>query len=188
MEIVKEEKQAVRKQIMDTLSNVTKPRYEQLSAEIAQQLYQDSLWKKAKIIGITISRFPEVDTYEIIRKAWEEGKQVAVPKCLPQSREMVFRIITEFHQLETVYSNLLEPIVELAKEVQGNEMDLLIVPGLAFTKEGYRLGFGGGYYDRFLTKFKGETIALAFESQIVAELPLDSHDLPIRKIFIAKGH
>jgi len=185
---VKEEKKTVRQEIMDKLSKITKPQYEQLSDEIAKRLYQEPLWKKAKTIGITISRFPEVDTYQIIRKAWEEGKQIAVPKCLPKNREMVFRVIKNFNQLESVYSGLLEPIEGVTKEVQGNEIDLLIVPGLAFTKEGYRLGFGGGYYDRFLPSFNGEVLTLAFDSQIVSSLPLEPHDVPINKIIIAKGN
>ena len=185
---MKDDKVNMRKEIMANLAGLDKPMYEHLSYEIASTLYKDSLWKSAQTIGITISRFPEVDTYQIIRKAWEEGKQIAIPKCLPKNREMVFRELTQFNQLESVYSGLLEPIEAETKEVSMNDIDLLIVPGLAFTKEGYRLGFGGGYYDRYLLRFKGETIALAFESQLVSHLPVESHDLPIGKIIITKGN
>lgn len=181
------DKVTVRKEIMAKLAKLDKPLYEHLSYEIARTLYRDSLWKNAKTIGITISRFPEVDTYQIIRKAWEEGKQVVIPKCLPKNREMVFRELKRFNQLESVYSGLLEPIKAKTKEVSIHNIDLLIVPGLAFTTEGFRLGFGGGYYDRYLMKYKGNTIALAFEQQIVSSLPIESHDLPVGKIFTAKG-
>lgn len=184
---MKDDKAVVRKEIMAKLAKLERPQYEHLSYEIASTLYKNSCWKEAKMIGITISRFPEVDTYQIIRKAWEEEKQVAIPKCLPKNREMVFRELTQFNQLESVYSGLLEPIEAETKEVLMKDIDLLIVPGLAFTKDGYRLGFGGGYYDRYLQKYKGETISLAFESQIVSQLPVEKHDLPVGKIISAEG-
>lgn len=176
------EKKLLRKQISDRLAKMNKPQYEHSSYKIAQTLYQDSFWKEARTVGVTISSFPEVDTYQIIRKAWEEGKQVVIPKCLPKKREMVFRTFTQFNQLESVYFGLLEPIKTVTKEVQANEIDLLIVPGLAYTEEGYRLGFGGGYYDRYLAGFNGNTISLAFQSQVVTELPIEDHDISVSKL------
>lgn len=177
-----DEKKRLRKQIADQLAKMDIPQYEQSSYNIVQKLYQDSFWKEARTVGITISKFPEVDTYQIIRKAWEEGKQVVIPKCLPKKREMVFRTFTQFNQLESVYSGLLEPIETVTKEVHANEIDLLIVPGLAFTTEGYRLGFGGGYYDRYLAEFCGYTISLAFQCQLVTELPIEDHDRAVGKL------
>ncbi|MBP2243370.1 5-formyltetrahydrofolate cyclo-ligase [Cytobacillus eiseniae] len=176
------EKKELRKQIMESLGKIEKTVYEQDSYEIAESLYQDVKWKSAKTIGITISKFPEVDTYQIIRKAWEEGKRVAVPKCLPKEKSMVFRTLTRFDQLESVYYGLLEPKVECTEEVQANEIDLLIVPGLAYTIDGYRVGFGGGYYDRYLTKYDGYTVSLAFQSQLVSHLPIEDHDLAVKKV------
>ncbi len=184
---MKDDKVIVRKEVMARLAKLEKPEYEHLSYQIASKLYKDPLWKEAKTIGITISRFPEVDTYQIIRKAWEEGKRVAIPKCLPENRDMEFRNLIKFNQLESVYSGLLEPIEAETEKVLMNDIDLLIVPGLAYTNEGYRLGFGGGYYDRYLLRFKGETVSLAFDSQMVSSLPVESHDLPIGKIITVKG-
>ena len=94
---------------------------------------------------------PEIPTFHIIEQAWHEGKEVAVPKCNPENKAMEFKKITSFEQLESVYSGLLEPVAETVKVRDQHDLDLLIVPGLAFTKDGYRLGFGGGYYDRFLS-------------------------------------
>nr|WP_197414446.1 5-formyltetrahydrofolate cyclo-ligase [Bacillus sp. FJAT-29937] len=177
-----EDKKKLRKEIMEKLSMINKPQYEQFSYQIANQLYQDIYWQEAETVGITISKQPEVDTYQIIRKAWEEGKRLVVPKCLPKTRELVFRTLHRFDQLESVYYGLLEPIEAETDEVSPNEIDLIIVPGLAFTENGYRLGFGGGYYDRFLTKYNGHTLSLAFHDQIVANLPVEAHDIPVSKI------
>src|SRR5699024_5810755 len=74
-------------------------------------------WKKADCIGITISQKFEVETRELIKKAWKEGKKVAVPKCIPDTRQMEFYIITSFQQLEVVYFHLLEPIVEQTEKI-----------------------------------------------------------------------
>lgn len=182
-----DEKNLIRKKMKETLSQITKPLYEDYSYKIATALFEEESWKKAKVIGITISKAPEVDTYQIIRKAWELGKQVVVPKCYPVEKKMIFRTITAFSQLESVYFGLFEPIEEQTDEKLPENIDLLIVPGLAYTKEGYRLGFGGGYYDRYLTDFHGETLSLAFHFQMVSQFPLEKHDIPVSKIITNNG-
>ncbi|WP_132008558.1 5-formyltetrahydrofolate cyclo-ligase [Mesobacillus foraminis] len=181
------EKKKLRTAMKGKLEELNLPLYEDLSCQIARNLYSDVSWVEARTIGITLSRAPEVDTFQLIRKAWEQGKRVAVPKCQPKNREMIFRQLTRFAQLETVYSNLYEPVEAETEMVEPEKIDLLIVPGLAFTKTGYRLGFGGGYYDRFLKSYSGRTLSLAFEQQLVPELPIEPHDLPVSKIVTENG-
>lgn len=176
------EKKQLRIQLRESLSNLSKPRYEELTSQITSQLYQDEDWKQSNIIGITISKFPEVDTYQIIRKAWELGKTVAVPKCYPKEKRMSFWIISDFSQLESVFYGLLEPIEEKTKLINHEDIDLLIVPGLGYTKEGYRIGFGGGYYDRYLKDYSGKTISLAFQLQIIPAFKTEYFDIPVAKI------
>lgn len=176
------DKNIIRQRMKETLSKLSKPTYEDFSYKIAQRLFEEEYWKQAIVVGITISKPPEVDTYQIIRKAWELGKQVVVPKCYPKEKKLSFRMLTEFSQLESVYYGLLEPIEEQTKEVLPENIDLLIVPGLAFTSEGFRLGFGGGYYDRFLPDFLGDTLSLCFHSQVISHFPIEEHDIPVSKI------
>lgn len=176
------EKNSLRQQMKETLSKLSKPLYEDYSYKIANKLFEDPDWIEADIIGITISKQPEVDTYQIIRKAWELGKQVVVPKCYPKEKKLSFRRLTELSQLESVFYGLLEPIEAETIEVKPEQINLLVVPGLAYIKEGYRLGFGGGYYDRFLTHYKGKTLSLAFECQVVTYIPVEKHDIPVSKI------
>lgn len=180
-------KNSTRKQMKETLSRLTKPQYEDYSYKIACMLYEDEAWKQAQVIGLTVSKQPEVDTYQIIRKAWELGKQVVVPKCEPQAKRLIFRTLNEFSQLESVFYGLFEPIEELTKEVEAKRIDLVIVPGLAYTKEGYRLGFGGGYYDRYLQNYHGKTLSLAFNDQLVPSLLVEEHDIPVSKIITNHG-
>ncbi|MDF2789161.1 MAG: hypothetical protein K0S80_2259 [Neobacillus sp.] len=176
------EKKLIRKEMKESLALLTKPYYEHYSTKIANTLYNDEDWLNAKLIGITISKEPEVDTYQIIRKAWESGKEVVVPKCNPKDKTLTFRKITEFSQLESVFYGLLEPIIEQTMEVYPENIDLLFVPGLAYTSEGFRLGFGGGYYDRYLTSYYGKTLSLAFHFQVIPQFPIEKHDIPVSKI------
>ena len=153
---MREEKLRLRKQIIEHMNSLSKERYTTLSEQIAFSLYGQIEWAEAKIIGITLSMENEVNTYPIIEKAWEEGKKVVVPKCNKETRTMSFRQISNFDQLETVYMNLREPIPALTEEVNADEIDLQIVPGVAYTERGERIGYGGGYYDRYLVHYKGK--------------------------------
>lgn len=175
------DKQILRKEMSDLLHSMDRIKYEHGSYLIANCLMKTSEWKNATTIGITMSHFPEVDTWQLMRAGWSQGKRMVVPKCLPSTKEMIFKEITSFDQLEMVYMNLCEPKRE-RKITLSNEIDLLIVPGLAFNYQGLRVGFGGGYYDRYLENFRGKTISLAFTEQIVESLPHENHDIPVKKV------
>lgn len=112
----------------------------------------------------------------------EYREKVVVPKCTPIDRSMIFYEIQSFDQLERVYMHLLEPNPLKTKAVASQNIDLLVVPGIVYSQQGYRIGYGGGYYDRFLTKFKGDTLSLAFDIQVVNDVEYDVFDLPVNKI------
>ncbi|MFS0613870.1 5-formyltetrahydrofolate cyclo-ligase [Lederbergia ruris] len=176
------EKKILRRKMMQDLRELDSLQYAQRSFQIGERLYQTTEWKNAQTIGITVSRFPEVDTFSIIRMAWRQGKVVTIPKSNPIQKEMSFYQIKTFLQMEKGYSNLYEPITKETRLFPKSEIDLLIVPGLIFTMKGDRLGFGGGFYDRFLTDYQGYTMALAFSNQIKEKIPTEPYDLPVQKI------
>ncbi|QFT89839.1 putative 5-formyltetrahydrofolate cyclo-ligase [Bacillus sp. THAF10] len=180
-------KEQMRQQMKARLSTISQREYELKSKMIQERFFTSKEWKNAATIGVTISRIPEVDTKNIIEAAWGEGKRVAVPKCYPKNKEMTFFSIEGFHQLETVYFGLKEPIVEETAPMGKNMMDMLLVPGLIFDTAGYRIGFGGGYYDRFLIDFTGHKFALAFQEQIVNQVPKENYDIPVHKIMTNEG-
>lgn len=179
-------KKQLRGEISAKLKEIDKIHYRQWSNDIAKKLFLHESWTSSQTIGIVISRKPEVNTKKIIEYAWEIGKRVAVPKCHPKTRAMTFHEITSFKQLEVVYYGLKEPIVSKTVEVKKEELDLIIVPGLGFMKNGYRLGFGGGYYDRYLADYHGKKLALAFEIQLALELPIEKYDIPVDTIITNK--
>ncbi|MCU9613879.1 5-formyltetrahydrofolate cyclo-ligase [Caldibacillus lycopersici] len=184
---MKEQKNVLRQTLIHKLKQLDRAEYEMKSDDIAKNLFQSQIWSNAAMIGITISIFPEVDTYNIIQQAWKEKKLVTAAKCIPKTRELNFYQITDFQQLAKGYFGLYEPITEQTKLVQAESIDTLIIPGVAFTPTGFRLGFGGGYYDRYIPTFKGIKLALAFQEQLLADLPVEEHDQKVDMIITEKG-
>ena len=182
------EKSLHRKTIIAELKAMHKQEYDRKSQSICHNLMQDPAFQQARTIGLTVSAFPEVATAGLIRKCWEAGKQVVVPKCEPVTRAMAFYAIESFDQLETVYMKLQEPKVEETVLIPKEEIDLLIVPGVVFSRDGYRIGFGGGYYDRYLVDYKGATRSLAFELQLADSILVEMYDLPVQGIYTESGY
>lgn len=175
-------KQELRKEIKQTLRSIDTGTFASWSENITKQVIHLPEWQNAQTIGITISGEYEVNTEHLIKYAWENNKRIVVPKCHPKTQKMTFREITSFDQLEVVYYGLKEPIEDQTTSVDQGLIDLVVVPGLSFTKQGYRLGHGGGYYDRYLSTYTGQTISLAFPIQIVETLPIEKFDVPVQKL------
>ncbi len=173
------EKALLRKSVIGQLKELTVSQHAQMSSAILEKLLEDPEFQKSETIGVTISRWPEVDTIPLVEACWQLGKKVAAPKCFATDRTMDFRLIYTLSQLEVVYMDLQEPIESQTQAIGPESIDLLIVPGVVFTESGYRIGFGGGYYDRYLSGFSGKTRSLAFELQLAGELPIESHDIPV---------
>ncbi|WP_394187743.1 5-formyltetrahydrofolate cyclo-ligase [Paenisporosarcina quisquiliarum] len=173
------DKTIMRNEVLSVLKEMDSLTYQTRSAQITQSLLNEEQILQSKIIGITISSFPEVDTWHLIEHLWSLGIRVAVPKCHAKTRDMQFYEITSFDQLEIVYMKLHEPKPEITNKINAEDISYLIVPGVVFDTLGFRVGFGGGYYDRFLQKYKGATISLAFDEQVVPTVPKEHHDLPV---------
>lgn len=115
-------------------------------------------------------------------KAWEQEKRVAVPKCDPYSHTMDFHTITSFTDLEKVNFPFFEPKVGQTKKAYPHTIDLLIVPGLVFDYEGYRIGYGGGYFDRYLQHFSNAAVSLALACQVIPQIERESFDQKVNKL------
>ncbi|WP_334332997.1 MULTISPECIES: 5-formyltetrahydrofolate cyclo-ligase [unclassified Companilactobacillus] len=145
------------------------------------QLFNDLDFQNAPTIGITLSMNDEIPTFPIINQAFEMGKEVYVPKTFPDY-SMTFVKYTKDTELTENTFGVREP-----KEYDNNLMDppdLLIVPGLAFSADKDRLGFGTGYFDRYLAKYPTKTLALALSQQYYSQTPWPVYvlDKPVDKI------
>lgn len=176
------EKKRLRQMMKKRLSQVNQSSREKWSSQIAAKLFMLQEWTQAKMVAVTISLEKEVSTRLIIEQAWQEGKSIVVPKCNPQSHEMTFRRLLSYNQLEDGYAGIKEPVEAVTDVVSPSEIDVMIVPGLVFDRFGYRIGYGGGYYDRYLQTFHGFTISLAFTCQMIEKVPAAHFDLPVNRI------
>ncbi len=181
---MREEKQLLRRQMKDKLNQLTPDQKQTIEQRLYEKLWHNDSWKAAKSIGITISQGYEWDTTPIIQKAWEQGKRVVVPKCFPKEKQLVFYQLNDFQQLESVYYGLLEPNPETSEKVLSNQIDLLLVPGLVFDKNLYRIGHGGGFYDRYLTSYDGKTISLIWREQLIEHIATKPYDIPVDDLLI----
>ena len=144
-------------------------------------------FKTSKIIATYKSLPQEVNTNEIIKQAIEEGKIIALPKVKQDK--------LEFYKYNPNKDNLIksefgveEPEENVDNYIDKSKIDLIIVPGICFDKDKNRLGFGKGYYDRFLQNINAEKIGICFEEQIMISksIPTEEHDIKMNKIISDK--
>lgn len=181
------DKIAYRKKAMKSLKNLPANDKEQIEQKLIEKLLDASIWKNAKTIGITLAQGFEWKTRPIIEAGWNEGKNICVPKCNPVNKALTFYELDSFEQLEVAFYNLLEPKPELTKKISKNAMELLVVPGILFDKNGYRIGFGGGYYDRFLVNYQHATASLCSTFQLVDQVPHDHYDIRVNHLITENG-
>lgn len=140
---------------------------------------------KAEVLLAYLDFGPEVRTRGIIQAAWDAGKVVALPWCVPGIHEMRWYRVTSFDALVRSKLGVEEPVPDVANEqlLGTGERMIALVPGLTFDVAGYRLGYGGGFYDTFLATFDGVSVGLcrevAWSADLQAEGIIDAHDLPV---------
>ncbi len=155
------------------------------STNVAKQFLSTELYKNANTIMAYIDFRNEVQTEKIIKTAIADGKRVVIPISKVETRQLVLSEIINYDiELEAGAYGILEPRSKYLRETDPELVDLVLIPGVAFDTRGHRIGYGAGYYDRFLGKVRKDTskLALAFELQIVDHACEDSHDVPVDTI------
>ena len=146
------------------------------SAALGKAFADSALYKEAKTIYGYLPYNQEVRTVPMLERAIRDGKRVAVPKVYGD--EMRFLYIEDMTQVDAGYAGIPEPVAD--EPVAQDETALVLMPGLAFDPQGHRIGYGGGFYDRFLEKEPNHpTLALCYEFQIFPKLETEEHDIPV---------
>lgn len=145
--------------------------------QLYTRLFESEYWKKADSIAMTMSQDFEINTQPIMEEAWKDHKKVLLPRA-KKGRVMDFVLYTPETALEMSSFGILEPAAHLPA-VEKEDIDLIIVPGLAYSQDGYRIGFGGGYYDRFLADYNGLKISLVLKIQQMDEWTPETFDIPL---------
>ncbi len=168
------EKKSLRKILLEKRDNTSANLMEIASKKIQKKLERIEVFKKAKKIGLYYPTGSEIYTNDIIQKLLSESKEVYLPKVIGENLE--FKKINDFSDLESGKFDILEPKENCQSD---NSLDVIIVPCIGITSSGDRLGYGLGFYDRFLSKNKIPTIAITLEKQIVKNIPVAQHDIQI---------
>lgn len=174
--------------MLEKLKNQKREERIKKSAIIKERLFSQDEFRRAKVIMSYVSLDYEVNTEEIIKEALEMGKVVAVPVTVKKDKIILPSRITNVEE-ELVPSKfgIKEPKNEFIRIIPKESLELILVPGIVFDKKGARIGHGAGYYDRFLKTLPPhiKTIGLAFDFQIVENLPVLPHDIPVSKVIFA---
>ncbi len=182
------DKKSLRKEMLKNRTKISKDIRENYSREISNSLYELEYYKNANTIMAFISFGSEINTKHLIEHSISLGKKVVIPVMIPETKELLTSEIRSFSELELGFYNILTPKEEFIRVVDPETIDLILVPGLIFAKDGYRIGYGGGYYDRFLAKRRDDVkkIAIGFDMQVVDEVPTDHYDIPVDLILTEK--
>ena len=146
---------------------------------IATQVRRLWQYQRNSVLLIYVSTSIEVDTFRIIRQAIEDGKRVAVPRCVPDTRNMEFYYIRSTDELKPGTFGVLEPEANPENLYKESEGGLCIVPAFSYDWRGFRLGYGKGYYDRFLSRFEGNMVGICYSECVQRSLPHGRFDRPV---------
>ncbi|MFM8571855.1 MAG: 5-formyltetrahydrofolate cyclo-ligase [Pirellula sp.] len=186
---VSERKSAIRKQAHD--NRRLQADKDGVSVAIVDRFMKLPEYATAATVMFYVDVRDEVRTRHALPAALTTGKRIVVPYCVDGELELFW--LESMDELELGMYRILEPRAELravaSKKLQPQDLDLIMVPGVAFDRQGGRTGHGKGYYDKLLEHAKSETplIALAFECQLFDEIPMDSHDIYMDKVVTESG-
>lgn len=183
-----ETKRQIRQRILTVRSKLSEKEWQQKSLKIVNKVMETKIFQKSDVILAYLDYNKEVNTRYLIQQAWKLGKKVYVPKV--NGDTMSFHLVYDFEELVSGFRGILEPLG--TNEEWTNSLlqtSLMIMPGVAFDKERHRIGYGKGYYDRFLSNQMNlqdnslvmhhqllSTIAICFDCQLLEAIPYEEFD------------
>lgn len=172
------DKKRIRKELSEKRKNIKREKKVIFDKEISQQIIESDYFKKAEQVLVFASSDDEFDTRHIIERCRMEYKRVFYPVCMDNDGNMKFHKVDSVGDLQIGMYNIPEPKA-YCKEYRPKENDIIIVPCLSVDENGYRIGYGKGYYDRFLKDFNGVSICPCYEELLADTLPTDEYDIKV---------
>ena len=170
------DKKALRKEIAGKKRSMTEEAIAEKSKTLTEKFLATQLYRDARTIYGYLPYNQEVRTWELLAQALRDGKQVAVPKVYGE--QMRFILLQDLTAVAPGYAGIPEPVAD--EPVAADPSALVLMPGLAFDPQGHRMGYGGGFYDKFLSSEPGHpTIALCYDFQMLPQLQVEAHDVPV---------
>ncbi|NLZ93609.1 MAG: 5-formyltetrahydrofolate cyclo-ligase [Firmicutes bacterium] len=182
-------KKNLRQEVLQRRELLTAKEIEVFSNSIMKKLFSLTEYQSAQTIMFFLNFGKEVMTLKMVPQALSHGKRVIVPKTVPKERRMILSEIFDIEKdLAPGLWQIPEPKADSLRPVAPQDIDFVVVPGVAFDLSGNRLGYGGGYYDRFFPQLRPDVplVALTFEVQLVDYVPVDSWDRQVDIIITEK--
>lgn len=179
--MISDEKKTLRKELLQKREALSDEFIKNTSDHIFDKIKKLECYKKAQTVMVYVSYNKELNTHEFIKEMIAEGKTVVTPTCIANN-EMKLCVTKTFPEgFSRSKLGIMEIKDENAETVSPKELDLIITPGLAYTLEGKRLGYGGGYYDRLFERISDECIKVcpSYDDFLVDNIPTDFHDVPV---------
>jgi len=183
-------KKEIRRQIISQRLALSADELRLKSEQITGLTLNLPAWQQARTVMIYLPFRQEVDTTGLISRTFAEGKQVVIPVCMENPRRLLAsRLLDIEEDLAPGAWGILEPKPEALRPVCPAEIDLVLVPGVAFDRCGNRLGYGAGYYDRFLRSLspKAKAVAIAYQLQVLGHIETEEHDHPVDLLVTEEG-
>jgi len=183
---MKNNKDSIRKQILNTRDALMPLQIAQKSEQIQKYLFQLKEFQHSSSVMFYVSFRSEVQTLNMIKEALLLNKNILVPAVNPAKKEIEAFTISGTDELAPGAYGLLEPKYR-DEPTNLNKIELIIVPGCVFDLRGFRIGYGAGYYDKLLKNISAVSIALSYDFQIVSKIPcIEAHDMQVEKIITEK--
>lgn len=180
-------KKDLRKAIRNLNLALSKPERQDYSISVTQQILASPLWRKSNVVLLFSSLPDEMDTSHLVECAIKEGKQIILPVISGDDTLELYYYHPQ-HLTQGRY-NILEPDPRCDKKIEDlSKIDLALIPGIAFTESGHRLGRGKGYYDRLLPQLSCPCYGVAYPHQVLPSLPLDPWDKQLNGVFFPNSY
>ncbi len=175
-------KKVIRKNIINERKSLNKNQIEFMSSNVVKKITEKYFFIESKNIAMYYPFKNEVDLLNIFKK-YNESKNFLFPKV--HGNEMKFHLVKDFNDFSLGNFNIMEPITDVFEQ----NIDLFLIPGVAFSPNLYRIGYGGGFYDKYISKHVNDSklVGVAFDFQIIENLPLEDHDQKLDIIITNKG-
>lgn len=178
-------KQSLRRELKIIRRNIENKK--EADKKICENLMASDFYKNAETVLFYAALDDEINIDECIKSALSQGKRAALPVCLDDNGNMKFYYINSLKDIKIGFFGVREPDINICEEVMDFSSSVCIVPGIAYDKQGYRLGYGKGYYDRFLKNFTFISLGLCYNELMMNSLPTDEYDISVDYIITQDG-
>lgn len=169
-------KKLLREKILSIRNQLTKTEVEELSTKIIDNIKSMFDLCKYQVLAFYLPLGNEVDLRPLIQELLDNGKTIVLPKTLDK-HTMAFYPIKDLNDYHIGRFKVMEP--NSNEKMPKDAIEIMFIPGIAFSHKGYRLGFGAGYYDRYLVDYPNIKVGVCYDFQVVEELPTDLYDIPV---------